>query len=80
MARKLRLPETLAFVALTGLAGCGGDEPKPLADAAQADAAGPCPGASCVPDGVAADGGPQCPACADELGQCPPGCFPTPIA
>ena len=79
MARKLRLPETLVFVALTGLAGCGGDELKPLADAAGPDA-GPCLAASCVPDGVAADGGPACPACADEMGQCPPGCFPTPMA
>ncbi len=87
MARKLRLPETLAFVAIVAAAACGGDDAR-APDAAIADAAGsdgpqPCL-FYCIPDQYFDDGGlvpddagVMCPSCADPVTQqCPSGCRP----
>jgi hypothetical protein len=79
---KLRLPSTLAFVIVSATAAtaatvaCGGGGDK-------TDAAQNCE-VICVPSpedaGVIADGGVSCPACANLMNECPPGCDPIPIA
>jgi hypothetical protein len=79
---KLRLPDALAFVVLSTVAACGGDDAGPKPDASLADGSpSPCQ-LYCIPSPFYDDGGPvgdagvECSMCADSHGECPSGCTP----